>query len=292
MSTKKRRGGLGLIILIFCVLIFAASHIINTKPILDTYTPDYENLVVRYVDVGQGDCEIIQIPDGTNIIIDGGSGSNEKGLLDYIDSTGIKKFDYLIATHPHEDHIGGLDAVVSKYEIGDIYMPYKSSESSAFEKLINAMNSKGIKAKKAFAGVVLIDNDEVYAEFVAPNSKAYDDTNNYSAVLMLKYKNKVFLFTGDAERHSEYEIISEYDKLVVDVLKVGHHGSSTSTSQEFLNVINPIYAVIEVGSDNSYGHPHKETLDRLANVNVYRTDEDGTVLMECDGSSITVHTQR
>lgn len=284
MFTKKPAFKLILGIIIIAVIYFANYN--PELPVADN------NLVVRFVDVGQGDCEIVQFPDGRNIIIDGGTNETSSELVNAIKSYGIKRFDYVVATHPHEDHIGGLDDVIESFEIGNVYLPDTSSSSMSFKNLVESISQSGAKVNRAYAGVTMIDETDIRAEFLAPVNNYYEDENNYSSVLKLTYKGFSFLFTGDAETISEYDMIENGAYLKSDVLKVGHHGSTTSTSNQFLRAVNPAVAVISVGHDNSYGHPHREILERLSDLKLYRTDLNGTVTVFCDGESLGVSTEK
>ena len=284
MFTKKPAFKLILGIIIIAVIYFANYN--PELPVADN------NLVVRFVDVGQGDCEIVQFPDGRNIIIDGGTNETSSELVNAIKSYGIKRFDYVVATHPHEDHIGGLDDVIESFEIGNVYLPDTSSSSMSFKNLLESISQSGAKVNRAYAGVTMIDETDIRAEFLAPVNNYYEDENNYSSVLKLTYKGFSFLFTGDAETISEYDMIENGAYLKSDVLKVGHHGSTTSTSNQFLRAVNPAVAVISVGRDNSYGHPHREILERLSDLKLYRTDLNGTVTIFCDGERLSVSTEK
>ena len=284
MFTKKPAFKLILGIIIIAVIYFANYN--PELPVADN------NLVVRFVDVGQGDCEIVQFPDGRNIIIDGGTNETSSELVKTIKSYGINRFDYVVATHPHEDHIGGLDDVIESFEIGNVYLPDTSSSSMSFKNLVESISQSGAKVNRAYAGVTMIDETDIRAEFLAPVNNYYEDENNYSSVLKLTYKGFSFLFTGDAETISEYDMIENGAYLKSDVLKVGHHGSTTSTSNQFLRAVNPAVAVISVGRDNSYGHPHREILERLSDLKLYRTDLNGTVTVFCDGESLSVSTEK
>lgn len=265
----------------------------QSNNVVDNYeTEPIDNLVVRFVDVGQADCEILQFPDGRNIIIDGGKNDTEDNLVKKIKKYGIEKFDYVIATHPHEDHIGGLDKVIDNFEIGCVYMPDATSNSKTFSDMLDSIENKNVEVKQAKAGITVIDEEKINMVFVAPNSDYYEETNDYSAVVKLTYNGCSFLFTGDAEALSEREMLANGMDLRAQILKVGHHGSSTSTTYEFLRKVNPTYAVIEVGKDNSYGHPHDETMEALDGIKVYRTDTDGTITMECDGVNLAVTTEK
>lgn len=283
--TKKK---LGLIVFVVLALCF----IVTKLQIFNKKAEPIDELTVRFIDVGQADCEIIQFPDGRNVIIDAGKNDTEDELVKIIKNYGIEKFDYAVATHPHEDHIGGMDAVIDNFEIGCVYMPDVSSNTDTFEDMLDSIETKGIKVSVAKAGVSVIDEENINMVFVAPNSESYEETNDYSAVLRLTYGERSFLFTGDAEAFSEKEMLKNNMDLKADVLKVGHHGSSTSSSKKFIKKVNPEFAIIEVGKNNSYGHPHEETEEVLNNVKIYRTDVHGTVTVKCNGVDIEIVTEK
>ncbi|KJS23238.1 MAG: hypothetical protein VR72_02270 [Clostridiaceae bacterium BRH_c20a] len=247
-------------------------------------------LEVHYLDVGQGDSTLIMLPDGQTILIDAGCNSAGKGVVDYLKKLDIKLVDHVIGTHPHEDHIGGLDVVINSFNIGKVYLPKVSHTSKSFEDLLLAIKNKGLKVTEAKGGIALNIGDRATAVFVAPNSSNYPDLNNYSAVVKLIYGDNSFLFTGDAEEKSEGEILLQSrTQLKIDILKVGHHGSSTSTSQPFLDIVAPKYAVISVGKENDYGHPHQEIIKRLEEkgVQYFRTDLQGPIIVQSNGKDIS-----
>lgn len=253
-------------------------------------TAKTEKLKVHYIDVGQGDSIFIQLPNGQTSLIDGGPGSSSKTVVNYLKKQNVKKIDYLVVTHPHEDHIGGLPEVIKNFDIGKIYMPDVTHTTKAFENLLVAIKNKGKKITITKAGDVLIDEKNIKYEALAPNSDSYDNLNNYSIVLKLKYKNNAFLFMGDAEKPSEDEILAAGYDIKADVIKVGHHGSNSSSGGKFITNVSPKHAVVSCGKGNSYGHPHKETVNRFIgnNIKLYRTDRDGTIVFTSDGDKIAV----
>lgn len=246
---------------------------------------------VNYLDVGQGDSEFIELPNKQTMLIDAGNPENGSGIVSYITSRGYHKIDYLIATHPHSDHIGGMATVVDSLDIGTIYMPRTSSSdtptTAVYKKLLTSIQNKGLKINTAKSGVTILNTGNLSAKMLAPNGTGYGDLNQYSAVIMLTYGKNKFLFMGDAGNVSESQITAD---VKADVLKVGHHGSKTATGQEFLNKVHPKQAVIEVGAGNKYGHPTQQTLSRLKAIgaSVYRTDQCGTIIFSSDANTITV----
>lgn len=244
-------------------------------------------LKVHYINVGQGDSILVQQGD-KNMLIDAGTNASTSSLISYLRSQNIKKIDYLVLTHPHEDHIGGADAVIKTFEIGSIYMPKVTANTATFRDVVKAMNAKGLKALQPVIGTNY-NLGQAACEILGPVTTVNGDLNTYSIVIKVTFGNNKFLFTGDAQASNEQDMINKGFDLSADVLKLGHHGSHTSTSQNFLNKVNPKYAIISCGVDNDYGHPHKETMDRLKrkNVIVYRTDESGTIVAESDGNNIS-----
>jgi competence protein ComEC len=244
-------------------------------------------LKVHYIDVGQGDSEFIELPNGKTILIDAGNPENGQQIISYIKGLKHDKIDYLVATHPHADHIGGMAAVINSFNIGSFYAPKVTTTTQTYKSLISALQSKKLGIHVAKAGTNMFKAGNLSADIIAPVSISGDDLNQYSAVIMLTYGDNRFLFTGDAGEPSESQITAD---VKADVLKVGHHGSSTSTSQAFLNKVKPKYAVIEVGTGNSYGHPTAATLSKLQAIGatIYRTDKDGTIIFTSDSHTITV----
>lgn len=248
--------------------------------------PDNSTFEVHYIDVGQADAALVMC-DGKSMLIDGGNSEDSRLIYSYLKNRNVKHLDYIIATHAHEDHVGGLSGALNYATAGTAYSPVTSYESKAFSSFVKYLNNQGksITVPSARHSFKLGSAD---VTILAP-VKSYDDPNNTSIVLRIKYGETSFLFTGDAEREAEQDILDKKYNLASTVLKVGHHGSDTSTTYPFLREIMPKYAVISVGNGNSYGHPTDATLSRLrdADVKVFRTDMQGTVICKSDGKTVS-----
>ena len=245
------------------------------------------DLNVHFLDVGQADATFIELPNGETILIDAGNEENGAEIVSYIEAMGYDSITYLVR-HIHTPTISAVWRMLSISLILEwSYMPNATTTTQTYYELLTAIRNKSLTILTAKAGVSIINTGGLEVIMLAPNNNAYDDLNNYSAVVKITNDSNAFLFMGDAERESENEITSD---LSADVLKVGHHGSNSSTGQTFLNEVSPEYAVISVGADNDYGHPAQTTLDKLnaAGVTIYRTDLDGTVVFTSDGTNISV----
>ena len=267
------------------------SNIDNIKSSFTEKVPETSDVLVHYMDVGQGDAILVQ--SGIfNALIDGGEYTKDEVLRDYLKSVGVKNIDVVFATHPHSDHIGGLDTVIKNFKVKKVYMPKIPEEilptSKSFEEFLYAIKKSGATASYLGPDTEIPLGDGVF-EVLAP-LKEYDDLNNMSLVMKFKYKDKSFLFTGDMETDSEYDILKKGYDVSADVLKVAHHGSNTSSSKKFLNAVDADIYVISVGEGNDYGHPHPEVKKRLASKGkpVYRTDIDKTVIISTDGKELEV----
>lgn len=245
-----------------------------------------ERLVIDYIDVGQGDSILIQQGSKT-MLIDTGTSASKEMLISSLKNHKIKKLDYLILTHPHEDHIGGASEVVKDFKIGTVYMPKVTTNTNTFKELVSEMNSKGIKASQPDLQTKF-NFGKASCIIYGPVNPKSEDLNTYSIVMKITFGNKKFLFEGDAQSSNEKGMLDKGYDLSADVLKVGHHGSSTSSSEAFLKAVKPSYAVISCGKGNDYLHPHSQTMQRLKNLNikVYRTDENGSIECITDGKNI------
>ncbi|UYO61780.1 MBL fold metallo-hydrolase [Acetobacterium wieringae] len=250
-------------------------------------TPTYGKLKVSFIDVGQADAILVQQGDAS-MLIDAGNNDDATLVKNYITNQGISVLDYVIGTHPHEDHIGGLDYVINSFQIGKIFMPEVTATTQTFKDVITAITNKGMSISKPVIGETFKLGDAT-CTILGPMGADDSDLNTYSIVLKVDFNNNSFLFTGDAEAVNESAMINSGRDLNVDVLKVGHHGSTSSTTQAFLDATSPSYAVICVGAGNSYGHPAASTITRLQNdgAKIFRTDQSGTVVATSDGTNIS-----
>lgn len=268
----------------YYLVLFAAAFVFSVS----VYAKD--GLRVYFVDIGQGDCQLIEC-DGEYMLIDAGDTNKGSQVVGFLEQQGVDKFKYIIATHPHADHIGGMADVLEKYDTDEFITTSKVATTKCYEKMLNAI------ANKNMDGITTPVQGEKYSlgssEFtiITPTDGVYtgDNTNCYSVGIKLTYGDTSFVMCGDAEKEEEDLILKSGLDISADVLKCGHHGSRTSTSNGFLDSVNPQYAVISCGKDNSYGHPHTETINKLESkgIGYFRTDEMGTIVAESDGSIIS-----
>ena len=252
----------------------------------DTSKPE-GTLEVHYIDVGQGDATLIKCGSHA-MLIDGGNNNKGTTVQLYLKKQGVESLDYVIGTLPDADHIGGLDVIVYKYNCDTVIMPDYEKDTKTYQELVDVIHDKNMKITYPVVGEQYALGEAKFT-IIAPNSNSYGgNANDYSVAILLEYGKNRFLFTGDAEETSEAEMLTNGIDISADVYKVAHHGSRSASTQEFLNAVHPKYAVISCGEGNSYGHPHAEVLNRLRSmgVEVFRTDEQGSIIASSDGENI------
>ena len=239
------------------------------------------------IDVGQGDSIFIQTLEDKRILIDAGDEEAEHTVYSYLKRRGVKKIDVLIATHPDTDHIGSMDYIIDKFKISHFYMPDAKTDSEAFYNLLDSCRDKNLKIEYLTKGDVLKIDSSTTMEILSP-STITDKNNLNSIVSLLNYKGYEFLFTGDAEKENESEILSSCNLPDIEFLKAGHHGSSSSSTNEFIEKLKPEAVAISCGYNNDYGHPHRSVLDTFRENGsvVYRTDKNGSLVFYCDKNGI------
>ena len=248
-------------------------------------------LKVHYLDVGQGDSIFIELPNNETMLIDAAESYQSEKIINYLKNLNYQKIDYVIGTHPHTDHIGGLKDIINTFEIGKIYMPKVVSTTKTYESLLMTIKDKNLIINTAKAGTSIIDTDALKINILAPNNSTYTELNNYSVVTKITYGTTKFLFMGDAEKLSENEI---KENVTADVIKIGHHGSNTSSSIDFIKKVNAKYGIISVGLNNKYNLPKEETITNWENsgTKIYLTSINGTITAISDGTNIKIESEK
>ena len=244
------------------------------------------NVTIKFIDVGQGEAILIALPEKTVLIDAGPTGSAPK-IAQVLQELGRDKIDYLVATHPDEDHIGGMADVISSIQIGTIYAPNKTNNTATYRKFLTAIQNNNLQITLAEAGTIIDQTDAYKLEILWPTKDAnFPDTNDYSIIIKLTVGNKMFLFTGDAPTSA----ILDSNPGHIDVLKLSHHGSRTGTTEVLIHKLSPTYAVLSYAVDNSYGHPMQSVLNALHkhSVEVWGTGANGTITITCDGTNIDI----
>ena len=271
-----------LIIVVIAAALLIFQRISENTP---TVTVPMDGLYVHYIDVGQGDSELVCC-GGRYMLIDAGTPLAGDTVVEYIQDLGIKKLDYVVCTHGHADHCGGLDAVVESFDVDTIFTSPYAGDAASYLRFVETVENAQLTLEVPDQGVQYRLGDARF-EFIGP-LEDHNNVNDDSLVMRLTYGDTSFLFTGDMTAKAEKELIEDGENIKCDVLKVGHHGSSGSSCYQFLYEAEPKIAVISCGRDNDYGHPHEETLGRLkdAGVTVYRTDELGSIVIFSDGITV------
>lgn len=250
-------------------------------------------LNVLFVDVGQGTSVLVE-QNGKYLLYDAGDNDQEDLMVKTLNELNIKKIDVAIGSHPHADHIGGLDAVIDNFDVKKLYMPKVTTNTKTFESVLLSAKKKGLKITSAKAGTSIDFGKDLAVEVLAPVKSKYDDLNDYSVVVKLTYKKQSVLLTGDASYESEMDMLKSGMDLRATLLLQPHHGSNSSGSAKILSAINPEYSVIQVGTNNKYGHPTDKVLKRLDKhqIKVFRTDLQGSILATTNGDKWEFKSER
>lgn len=290
---EKRRLWYPLLLFILICIFFTACEQTPTRQ-SDSINTDHTNssnitgtMEIHFLDVGQGDCTLIQC-DGQTMLIDAGNNDKANDVRDYLISKGITQLNYVIGTHPDADHVGGLDVVIDTFDCQTIFMPNRTSNTRTYQDVIQSMQMRNETNTTPVVGTTYTLGSASFT-IIAPNSNDYgENTNDYSIGILLQHGENRFLFTGDAEEHAEQDMMQNGIDLSADVYKAAHHGSRTASTSAFLDAVHPTYAIISCGENNRYGHPHAQTLNefRARGIQVFRTDEQGTIVATSNGSVI------
>lgn len=304
VSTKSKIERIISVILVLLLVFFCIPK--NRKEqivedIIQEFSDVDGTLEMHVIDVGQADCILI-IQDDVVMLVDAGTMSSADKVVNYLKSLNITKIDVLVATHQHHDHIGGMSKIIDNFEIGVIYMLDLSKEKidtksynsfiSAIEEWSKQEENNVLFAKDEEGDLREFELGQANVRFIAPTGNRYIIKNNYSIVMKITFGKTSILLAADAEKKSEMEMLNSGYNLKADVLKIGHHGSNSSTTENFLNAVEPTYAILSVGKDNDYGYPDRQVMNRFKErkIPVYRTDESGTIIMITDGENIEFNT--
>ena len=282
------------LILIFAILLLVHGNSLSlgwTANLSSSKQGETSFFEIHFIDVGQGDCALI-LCDEQAMLIDGGEASQSSKVYAYLKEHGVERLNYIVASHSHADHVGGLAGALNYATVDVALCPVLDYDTKTFQSFVKYLGRQNVAITIPYVGDVFeLGNATVH---ILGPLKDYDDPNDTSIVMKVVYDETSFLFTGDATRIAEADILNAGYDLSATVLKVGHHGSDTSTSYPFLREIMPEYAIISVGKDNEYGHPTDNTLSRLkdADVQVFRTDQQGTIICVSDGKTVSFETEK
>ena len=304
-TMKNRKKGLIRLVLLLASVLFIIGAFCGCELLEELFgspAPSYEipegSCEVHFVDIGQGDSTLI-MADNKNILIDTGEKDSDNVLINYLNNKGISELEYFVITHFDSDHFGEAVEVLNEFTVKNVMIPDQVKTTKMYETFISTLEEK-TEINVIFANDIVgqkVNVGQLELSILAPLKNNYKDSNDYSIAMIARWGNNKFLLTGDAEKNAEEDIVSQYSSkdLDCDVFKAGHHGSRTSSSAELLDLATPTKIVICCGTDNKYGHPHVEAIDRferIPNVEIYRTDEMGTIIMVADGENITVKTEK
>lgn len=295
-NNRRGDGNLKKFIFALCTLIILITAGCGERAEVTTRSEikgkDDGSLQLHFIDVGQADAILVTTGEA-NMLIDAGNNNDGELVVKYLQDQGIGKLDVVMGTHPHEDHVGGLDVAIKRFDVGEVYLPRVTHTTKTYRDVLAALKEKQIKAVAAGGGQSF-QLGQAKVELLAPNSSKYKELNNYSIVCKITFGDTRFLLAGDAEELSEQEILQKGYDLKADLLKVAHHGSRSSTSDAFLKAVSPKTAIISVAKENDYGHPHRETLERLrqSGIKVYQTAESRTIKVVSDGKNIDIKESR
>ncbi|ABX43904.1 ComEC/Rec2 family competence protein [Lachnoclostridium phytofermentans] len=278
-----------IIILVIGQYLYTSDQRGQTEENKETSAKDTDDplMKVHFIDVGQADCILVE-NNNKYMLVDGGNNDDKDVILDYLNRLGVKEFEAIIMTHPHEDHIGSIDTVIREFKVKKIYAPKKEHTTKTYEDVLNAVIETGNTLNAPKSGEKF-NFGAVTVTFLAPSRDYGNNLNNWSIGIKVSNGKHSFVMCGDAEKEAEEDMLATKLDLSADVLKLSHHGSDTSSTKEFVKAVNPKYAVISVGKGNTYGHPSKSTIKMLKNnkIKYFRTDEQGTIVMISDGDQLT-----
>lgn len=288
VSRKEKFKTLAIIlgIIIASIIVYFVSERIGNRKGYD----ELDGIQIHYIDVGQGTASFVDNGD-MDILIDTGPDDNSYKIVDYLRQLKVRRIEYLFLSHPHEDHIGGADEIFERFEVSRVVMPEQETNSSYYDEMMRAAKKEGAEIIYASSGNEFEIGD-TSVKILSPSpreSYSEEELNLSSLVIQLQYGKRSFVFAGDAEAENERYILKQYGKRIdCDILAAGHHGSSTSSTEEFIRALSPDIAVISCEKNNEYGHPHIETLTTFKKfkVDVCRTDREGHIVFSCDGNKI------
>lgn len=297
--TKNQKTIKG-ILTVACLIILALLWFVFMPGQEDEVTYDVPNGTAEFhfIDVGQGDATLMKVGN-KNVLVDTGDYDAKEALFEYLDTHGVSEIEYFVVTHYDSDHFANATAVLDKYDVKKVLVPDQVKDTKTYEKFIakleEQVESKDIEVLCANEMIgTAINVDDLELKVLAPLKNNYKDSNDYSVCLMARYGNKRVLLTGDAEKTAEADIAEMYSEaeLNCDVYKMGHHGSRTSSSQVLLNMMTPDSVVISCGVGNEYKHPHKEALDRVEGLEIYRTDTQGSIVLSIADDTLSFKTEK